>query len=301
VGHTNGWEPGISRRRFIHTAAAGATALAFGSGLSSRALARDDHIGHDEPLPEPKPIPGEVDLSELGLEPPYDFIHEFLPGPKGVVLPFTKVVLEGHNVEPSTITDFDGATALAYHVGKATGSDGKTYNLETDFRVMQGDYVSVEGTRRHGTFAEIWIDLFELGSGSQVHDYNGGIPPSGLFWTVELPHSAFHMSRDGKHAVVAAKDVPVIDTFHFAGPFLVPATVSFLVEWEASGPSRKLGSGKAVRPKDPAAFRGTFAPARSTGRFSGTELGFSFESKPGASSERGYAEIGKERNGVFLS
>jgi hypothetical protein len=72
-----------------------------------------------------------------------------------VVLPFTKVPLQGLNVEPSTITDFDGATALAYHVGKATGSDGKTYNLETDFRIMEGQYVSVEGTRRHGTFAEI--------------------------------------------------------------------------------------------------------------------------------------------------
>ena len=43
VGHTHGSEPGISRRRFFHTAAAGATALAFGSGISSRALARDDH------------------------------------------------------------------------------------------------------------------------------------------------------------------------------------------------------------------------------------------------------------------
>ena len=109
------------------------------------------------------------------------------------------------------------------------------------------------------------------------------------------------MSRDGRRAVVAAKDVPVIDTFQFAGTFLVPATVSFLVRWEATGPSRKLGSGKAVRPKNPAAFRGTFAPARSTGRFSGAELGFSFVSKPGVSSERGYAEIGTERNGVFLS
>ena len=155
VGHTNGWEPGISRRRFINTAAAGATALAFGSGISSRALARADHNRHGEPLPEPKPIPGGADLSGLGLKPPYDFIHEFLPGPKGVVLPFTGVQLQGLNVEPSTITDFKGATALAYHAGKAKGSDGKTYNLETDFRVMKGRYVSVEGTRRQGTFAEI--------------------------------------------------------------------------------------------------------------------------------------------------
>ena len=155
VGHTHGWEPGISRRRFFHTAAAGATALAFGSGISSRALARDEDNGHDEPLPEPKPIPGELDLSGLGLKPPYDFIHQFSPGPKGVVLPFTKVPLQGLNFEPSTITDFKGATALAYHVGKAKGSDGKTYNLETDIRVMEGRYVSVEGTTRRGTFAEI--------------------------------------------------------------------------------------------------------------------------------------------------
>jgi hypothetical protein len=153
LGHTHGWERSFSRRRFIHTAA-GVTALAFGPGLSSRALAQDDN-GHDEPLPEPKPIPGGVDLSELRLEPPYDFIHEFLPGPEGMVLPFTQVQLEGLNVEPSTITDFKGATALAYHVGKAKGSDGKTYNLETDIWVMEGRYVSVGGTRRHGTFAEI--------------------------------------------------------------------------------------------------------------------------------------------------
>jgi hypothetical protein len=155
VGHTHGWEPGFSRRRFIHTAAAGATALAFGSGLSSRAHAQADHIGHDEPLPEPKPIPGGTDLSDFGVPPPYDFIHELLAGPEGVVLPFTGAPLQGLNVEPSTITDFKGATALAYHVGKAKGSDGKTYNLETDFRVMEGRYVSVEGTRRQGTFAEI--------------------------------------------------------------------------------------------------------------------------------------------------
>ena len=155
VGHTHGWESGISRRRFFNTAAAGATALAFGSGISSRALAHDNDNAHDEPLPEPKPIPGGVDLSGFGLVPPYDFIHEFLPGPKGVVLPFTKAELQGLNVEPSTITDFKGATALAYHVGKAKGSDGKTYNLETDFRVMEGRYVSVEGTKREGTFAEI--------------------------------------------------------------------------------------------------------------------------------------------------
>jgi hypothetical protein len=151
VGHTHGF----SRRGLIHLAA-GATALAFGPGLSLRALAHDDDSDDDnQTLPAPKPIPGGSDLSGFGLVPPYDFIHVFGPGPVGIVLPFTGGALQGLNVEPSTITDFRGVTALAYHVGEAKGSDGNTYNLETDFRVMEGQYVAVDGTTRHGSFALI--------------------------------------------------------------------------------------------------------------------------------------------------
>jgi hypothetical protein len=109
------------------------------------------------------------------------------------------------------------------------------------------------------------------------------------------------MSRSGRRAIVEARDVPLIDTFQFANAFLVPSTVSFRVEWEATGSLEELGSGNTVPPTDPAAFLGTFAPARSTGQFSGAELGFSFASKGSASTDLGYAEIGTERNGVFLS
>ncbi len=109
------------------------------------------------------------------------------------------------------------------------------------------------------------------------------------------------MSKNGRRAVVEATDLQVIDTFHFAGAFLVPSTVSFEIEWEATGPPEQLGSGNAVPPTHPAAFLGSIAPARSTGSFSGTELGFSFASKRGASTDLGYAELGTERNGVFLA
>ena len=143
---------GFSRRGFIHTAA-GATALALGPGVSSSALARDDD--DHQTRPAPKPLPGGSDLSGFGLVPPYDFIHVFGPGQAGVVLPFTGVELQGLHVEPGTITDFQGAAALAYHVGEARGSDGKVYNLETDFRVMDGKYVAVDGTTRRGCFALI--------------------------------------------------------------------------------------------------------------------------------------------------
>jgi hypothetical protein len=55
---------GFSRRGFIHTAA-GATALAFGPGLSLRALAHDGD-NHDRTLPAPKPIPGGLNLGGCG-------------------------------------------------------------------------------------------------------------------------------------------------------------------------------------------------------------------------------------------
>ncbi|MGH2352282.1 MAG: hypothetical protein ACRDJN_11800 [Chloroflexota bacterium] len=94
--------------------------------------------------------------------------------------------------------------------------------------------------------------------------------------------------------------MPVIDTFQILGPNVIPASVSFDIRWDTTGPVVPLGSGEAVPPTDPAAFLGQFAPAKATGSFSGVELGFSFRSDPGVSSDRGYAELGEERNGTFL-
>lgn len=143
---------GFSRRGFIR-AAAGTTALALGPGLSSSALGHG--AGNHRTPPPPRPIPGGNDLSGFGFVAPYDFIHVFGPGPAGLVLPFTGGQLQGLDVEPGTIADFHGATAVAYHAGEAMGSDGHTYNLETDMRVMDGRYIGVDGTARHGTFALI--------------------------------------------------------------------------------------------------------------------------------------------------
>src|SRR6266508_1712606 len=45
------------------------------------------------------------------------------------------------------------------------------------------------------------------GSPVQVHDYNGGIQPSGLFWVVELPGDAFQVNHVGQRATLEASDV----------------------------------------------------------------------------------------------
>lgn len=108
------------------------------------------------------------------------------------------------------------------------------------------------------------------------------------------------MSRDGRRAAVHVKDLVVLDTFQFASPFLVPSTVSFRIEWEATASAQPHGSGNSVPATDPAAFLGMIAAARSTGQFSGAELGFTFEGRGAANSQLGYAQLGTERNGVFL-
>jgi hypothetical protein len=73
--------------------------------------------------------------------------------------------------------------------------------------------------------------------------------------------------------------VCVLDSFQFGGPTNVPASVSFKVRWEATGRPERRGRGGEVPPTDPAAFLGRFAAARSTGSFSGFEVGFSFKGR----------------------
>ncbi len=214
---------------------------AVGWGAGTAAAAGD-------PLPAPKPIPGGITL------PGNSVIHVFALGPTTATLPFTGVTLQGLDVESSVFTDFQGDSAVAFQVGTATGHDGTRYNLGTDIRAFEGEYVAMDGRRRRGTFA-----------------------------------------------FLRARDVPVIDSFQFLGPSVVPASVSFDLRWEATGPAVPRGLGaKAPNEKHPAAFLGEIAPARANGSCSGVELGIAFRSDGPASTERGYAQLGRERNGVFL-
>ena len=143
--------------------------------------------------------------------------------------------------------------------------------------------------------------MYDPGSGSQLHDFNGGILPSGLFWTLDVGRTAIDFKMNNERAVLHVRNLPVIDTFQFFGPSDTPALVDFRAEWNATGPPVSVGMGKGVAPTDPRAFLGEFAPAVSTLSFSVEEIGFESESKERAStSPRGYAQIGTERNGVFI-
>ena len=138
----------VDRRGFILGAAGVAASAGVGGGLAlpDVAAAASRHHGHAHGHPAvPKPIPG-------GVKPG---VHVWGVGPTSVTLPFSHSTLAGLDLDASTITDFDGVVAVAYLAGTARGSDGATYNLETDVRAYSGEFVAADGSTRHGKFAFI--------------------------------------------------------------------------------------------------------------------------------------------------
>lgn len=137
------------------------------------------------------------------------------------------------------------------------------------------------------------------GTGTQVHDFNGGINP--LFWTVRIPDNALSMGGDGK-VRLRAVDVPVVDDLVFTLPAGAehPSRVSFDVTYTPVGKVRHLRPGSSD-PMDPKNFAGELRYATSMGSFSGTNLttGFSFTAT-GTTAGGGFSEMGTERNGFFL-
>jgi hypothetical protein len=140
-------EATLTRRAVVQGAAGAAAGFAAAASRPHQTLAH----GRDHQLAvvPPEPIPGGIELA------PGQVIHVWAPGPTDVTLPFTGATLQGLDVEPTTIRDFKGFSAVAFHVGTATGKDGTRYDLETDMRAFQGTYVDGTGTRRFGTFAFI--------------------------------------------------------------------------------------------------------------------------------------------------
>lgn len=137
--------PRLGRRSLI--AGAGAAAVATTLGPTGRVGAASSNL-----LPKgsaPKPIPGGIDSGD----PNVGFIHWWLPGPDGAATPIIGIPGMGLDVDPSTITDFEGVSAMAVVVGTVQGSDGITYDCEFDVRAMKGRYIDDGGNMRRGAFA----------------------------------------------------------------------------------------------------------------------------------------------------
>jgi hypothetical protein len=124
----------LSRGQFLRRGAAAVGGLAtFGLADPLTALAKGGGTG------TPNPIPGGFDAN-------------FQPVPSD---PLVHVLPPGIGFEIATITDFNGVVGAAEIRGTAHGSDGSTWDFDTDMRFMQGHYVDTTGRMRNGSFGFI--------------------------------------------------------------------------------------------------------------------------------------------------
>jgi hypothetical protein len=134
----------------------------------------------------------------------------------------------------------------------------------------------------------------------QLHDYNGGIAPSGLFWTARVPDNAVQVSSHA--ATIEVHDLPVVDSFQIFGPVEVPATASYAIRWEATGAVRHLDP-SSDDPSDPTNLSATFRDVTATGTFSASSIthpGGGPFSIHGVIGVAVWGELGNERNGRFV-
>jgi hypothetical protein len=122
----------LSRRRLL-TRGAAALGGVTGAGLLGPGLAL---AGANT---APRPIPGGFDKTNKPV-PRHPAVHVLVPG---------------IGFEMSTITDFDGVVAGSETRGRAHGSDGTTYDFDTDLRFMHGRYRALDGRIRRGAFGFI--------------------------------------------------------------------------------------------------------------------------------------------------
>jgi hypothetical protein len=134
---------------------------------------------------------------------------------------------------------------------------------------------------------------------NQVHDFNPGIAPSGLFWTAFVPASAVDFDLDAGTARLHVTNLALKDFFTIGnalfggGPTPVPATVSFDIHWSG------VTSRSNVRSGEGKGFAGQFAHTGATIAWSASESGFSYTASASSQTVE-FAQIGHERNGSFL-
>ena len=139
---------------------------------------------------------------------------------------------------------------------------------------------------------------------TQVHDFNPGITPNGVFWIVEVPDDAVKISPDGETLTIHLENVPVVDQGSFpAGTGTTPATVSFDITYTKSGAPRHVRP-TSRDPLSPFNWAGEMWTATNSGTFSVAYNDKSFSAQGTFSSDflpaGNFGEMGTERNGSFV-
>ena len=136
--------------------------------------------------------------------------------------------------------------------------------------------------------------------GDQVHDFEPGIRPSGLFWTIPITPSAITVNRITGTASLHVTNLAVPDYGNFFNaispapdPAPVPSHVSFEVTWPGHGEVREIDD-------EVFDFSGRFVVSDATIAFTARndDAGVTYQSNPGGQISFD-AGVGSERNGIF--
>jgi hypothetical protein len=142
----------------------------------------------------------------------------------------------------------------------------------------------------------------------QQHDWEPGIAPSGLFWTIPIDPSAIAVSPNSGHARLRGKGVAVSDYHNFFNaisgpdPPRVPSHVSFEVRWSGDGRRQKIRD-------ETFGFTGHYVTGATMVSFTASNDGSDviYSSDPAGQYNptvdvggAGSPAVGHERNGVFF-
>ena len=132
---------------------------------------------------------------------------------------------------------------------------------------------------------------------NQVHDFDLGIAPDGLFWTAPLGSNTLTVDPGSGVASLIVTNLPAFDYFSIPNAFSHgrsdPATVSFQMHWAPGTQRQKL--------EDTAnGFVFDFVQNSATMAWTATSGGNIYQSGPEHTSFSLFAAVGHERNGVFF-
>jgi hypothetical protein len=135
---------------------------------------------------------------------------------------------------------------------------------------------------------------------SQVHDFNPGILPNGVLWTIPLPADNVQANLATGYGSLFAKGLKIGDgvtipeslSRNEGGP-LKPATVSFNVTWSDPTATKQITDPKL-------GFAGTFLETMSAIWFSAETDDFAFVTDPPETSKGLFGWLGYEVNGEFF-
>jgi hypothetical protein len=169
------------------------------------------------------------------------------------------------------------------------------------------------------------MDLFTVNQdgsqGPQIHDFNPGIPTSGfsrgLFWTQHIPIDSVTVNLGNATASLELTGLPVKDFFNVRNSFLnflppnqqppgvvrpVPAFLDLSMRWNGKKAHVDVTDFEDTDLTSNHRFVGAFIEDTATIQWSVTvpTVNFEFRSDSTKTFESEFAEIGRERNGVFF-